>query len=93
MTGYSDPKDLWDISSDIGELANCEVDLLDFRAASTVMQYQILTTGKRLFAVDSTYGFSVGGYEATLLSAMTALNEARTGILADIQKDGTVYHR
>ena len=91
VAGYADPIDLWDISSDIAELVTCEVDLLDFRAASTVMQYQILTTGQRLFAVDSADGFSVGGYEATLLSAMTALNEARASLLADIQKDGTVY--
>lgn len=93
VAGYADPIDLWDISSDIAELVNCEVDLLDFRAASTVMQYQILVTGQRLFAVNSADGFCVGGYEATLLSAMTALNEARAGLLADIQKDGTVYGR
>lgn len=89
VAGYADPIDLWDISSDLAELVNCEVDLLDFRAASTVMQYQILTKGECLFAVDS----SIGSYEASLLSEMTALNEARTGVLADIQKDGSVYGR
>lgn len=93
VTGYADAIDLWDISSEIAELVNCEVDLLDFRAASTVMQYQILTTGQRLFAIEGADVFSVGSYEATLFSAMTALNEARAGVLADIQKDGTVYGR
>lgn len=39
VAGYADVIELWDISSDIAELVNCEVDLLDFRAASTVMQY------------------------------------------------------
>ena len=53
VAGYADPIDLWDISSDLAELVHCEVDLLDFRAASTVMQYQILTKGDRLFAIDS----------------------------------------
>ena len=86
VPGYADVIDLWDISSDIAELLHCEVDLLDFRAASTVMQYQILTKGQRLYAVD----LQVGSYEATLLSAMTALNEARSGLLADIKKDGTI---
>lgn len=89
VAGYADPIDLWDISSDLAELVNCEVDLLDFRAASTVMQYQILTKGERLFAVDN----SIGSYESSLLSEMTALNEARAGVLADIQKDGSVYGR
>lgn len=89
VAGYADPIDLWDISSDLAELVNCEVDLLDFRAASTVMQYQILTKGARLFAIDS----SIGSYESSLLSEMTALNEARAGVLADIQKDGSVYGR
>ncbi len=89
VEGYADPIDLWDISSDLAELVHCEVDLLDFRAASTVMQYQILTKGDRLFAIDS----SISSYESSLLSEMTALNEARAGVLADIQKDGSVYGR
>jgi len=87
--GYADVIELWDISSDIAELANCEVDLLDFRAASTVMQYQILTTGKRLFAID----YNVDIYEAAVLSEMTRLNEGRTGLLGDIREQGTVYGR
>ncbi len=89
VAGYADPIDLWDISSDLAELVNCDVDLLDFRAASTVMQYQILTKGIRLYATDNT----IGSYESSLLSAMTALNEARAGVLADIQQDGSVYGR
>jgi predicted nucleotidyltransferase len=89
VPGYADVVELWDISSDIAELANCEVDLLDFRAASTVMQYQILTKGQCLFAIDS----SVGVYEAMVLSQMTALNEARAGLLQDIREEGAVYGR
>lgn len=89
VAGYADVIELWDISSDIAELANCEVDLLDFRAASTVMQYQILTTGKRLFATD----YNVDIYEAAVLSEMTKLNEARAGLLSDIREEGAVYGR
>ena len=89
VPGYADVIELWDISSDIAELVNCEVDLLDFRAASTVMQYQILMTGQRLFAIDS----SVGVYEAMVLSQMTTLNEARAGLIQDIREQGAVYGR
>lgn len=88
VAGYADPIDLWDISGDLAELVNCEVDLLDFRAITTVMQYQILTKGERIFAVDGT----IGSYEATQLSAMTALNEARARLLEDIQTDGFIYN-
>lgn len=66
VPGYADVIDLWDISSDLAELLHCEVDLLDFRAASTMVQYQILTKGQRLYAVDQ----QVGIYEATLLSTL-----------------------
>lgn len=89
VAGYANVIELWDISSDIAELVNCEVDLLDFRAASTVMQYQILMTGQCLFAIDS----SVGVYEAMVLSQMTALNEARAGLIQDIREEGAVYGR
>ncbi len=87
VEGYVDVVELWDISGDIADAINCDVDLLDFRAATTVMQYQILSKGQRWFARDS----SVDCYEATLLSAMTALNEARAGVLADIREEGSIY--
>ena len=64
-----------------------DVDLLDFRAASTVMQYQILSTGTRLLAINP----DLNSYEAGVLSEMTNLNEARQGLIQDIQQQGTVY--
>ena len=50
VAGYAEPLLLWDLSGHLADMAKCEVDLLDMRAASTVMQYQILTTGIRLWA-------------------------------------------
>lgn len=85
--GYLDPIDLWDISSDLAEVLQMDVDLLDFRAASTVMQYQILSTGTRLLAINP----DLNSYEAGVLSEMTNLNEARQGLIQDIQQQGTVY--
>jgi len=85
--GYLEPIDLWDISSDLAEVLQMDVDLLDFRAASTVMQYQILSTGTRLLAIHP----DLNSYEAGVLSEMTNLNEARQGLIQDIQRQGTVY--
>lgn len=65
----------------------CPVDLLDLRAASTVMQHQILTTGERLWAKDVRAGL----FEAAMLTEKLHLDEMRHDLLLDIQTRGTVY--
>ena len=89
LPGYAEPLHLWDLAGRLADVVNRHVDLLDFRAASTVMQYQIITTGQRLWhsGVDS------GLFESYVLSEMTALNTARAGLLADIRKEGHIYAR
>ena len=89
VAGYADPLALWALSGDLADLAGCPVDLLDLRAASTVMQHQIITTGQRWWAKDAQAAL----YEAAILSEKTALDTARAGLLSDIQKRGTVYGR
>lgn len=89
VAGYADPWELFDLASRLADLVGCEVDLLDLRAASTVMQYQVITTGERWWAKD----VQAGIYEAAILSEKTALDEARAGLLADIQQRGVVYGR
>ena len=87
VAGYADPVTLWEVAGQIADLAGCPVDLLDFRAASTVMQFRILSTGQRWWAADSRADL----YEAAVLSEKTELDSARAGLLADIQRDGRVY--
>lgn len=89
VAGYADALALFDLAGDLADVAACPVDLLDLRAASTVMQYQILTTGQRWWAKDGQAAL----FEAAILSEKTALDTARTGLLADIQKKGTIYGR
>lgn len=89
VAGYADPVTLWEVAGQIADLAGCPVDLLDFRAASTVMQFRILSTGQRWWAADSRADL----YEAAVLSEKTELDSARAGLLADIQRDGRVYDR
>ena len=89
VAGYADPWELFDLASRLADLVGCEVDLLDLRAASTVMQYQVITTGERWWAKD----VQAGIYEDAILSEKTALDEARAGLLADIQQRGVVYGR
>lgn len=47
VAGYADPVLLFDLAGQLADQAGCAVDLVDLRAASTVMQYQIITMGER----------------------------------------------
>ena len=87
VAGYADTVVLFDLAGELADVAGCAVDLLDLRAASTVMQYQILTTGQRWWCKDSQAAL----FEAAVLSEKTELDAARAGVLADIQQRGTVY--
>jgi predicted nucleotidyltransferase len=89
VAGYADPLALFELAGDLADLAGCPVDLLDLRAASTVMQYQIITTGERWWARDAQAAL----FEAAVLSEKCELDAARAGLLADIQQRGTVYGR
>jgi predicted nucleotidyltransferase len=89
VAGYADPLTLWTLSGHLADLASCPVDLLDLRAASTVMQYRVLTTGRRLWAELP----AADAFEAFVLSEKLALDTARAGLLEDIRERGTVYGR
>jgi predicted nucleotidyltransferase len=87
VAGYADPLHLWDLSHRLADIAGCPVDLVDLRAASTVMQYQVLMHGKRLWA----QGLEADLFECFVMGEKLALDEARAGTLADIAADGRVY--
>jgi predicted nucleotidyltransferase len=89
LEGYADPVALFELSGDLADLAGCPVDLLDMRAASTVMQYQILTTGEVWWRKDVRAGL----FEAAMLSEKMSLDQARAGVLHDVSLAGLVYGR
>jgi uncharacterized protein len=80
---YADPLRLWDLSVELSDVAHCAVDLLDLRAVSTVMQHQIVTTGKRLWSKDVQAGlFECIGYgpaSRLQFTQMLLLHDAITG--------------
>jgi len=71
----------------LADITHCPVDLLDFRAASTVMQNQILTRGRRLWAKDVRAGL----FEAAMLNEKIYLDQMRQGLILDVQKRGAVH--
>lgn len=88
VEGYADPIQLFTLAATLADALGYEVDLLDLRAASTVMQYQVLQ-GERLWAKDTAAGI----FEAMVLSEKMALDEARAPLLQDIDERGYVYGR
>ena len=89
VAGYADPLQLFDLSGELADLAGCPVDLVDLRAASTVLQHQVLMHGQRWWARDPEAGL----FEAAALSEKTAFDAARAGLLADIDRSGVVHGR
>lgn len=89
IAGYVNPSLRWMLAGELSDLVHRPVDLVDLRSASTVMQYQIITTGERLWSE----GAEAGIYEAFILSRKTELDTARAGLLNDIYQSGVVYGR
>ena len=89
VEGYADPVTLFELSGELADITGCTVDLLDLRAASTVMQHEVLTSGQRLWAKDVRAGL----FEAAMLTEKLHLNKMRQGLVEDIQARGFVYGR
>jgi len=87
VAGYAGPLQLWEIASQLSDVAGCPVELLDLRAASTVMQYQVITKGKLLWGKHPETAL----FECFVLSEKNELDVARAGLLTDIAKRGNVY--
>ncbi len=69
-------------------ILNRYVDLVDLRAASTVMQMQVLLTEECLFCGDVQ---ARDLFEMIVYASYARLNEERAGILEDIRTRGSVY--
>lgn len=89
VAGFADPVLLWDVSGDLANMLGCSVDLIDLRAATTVMQHQVITQGRCLWAMD----IRAPLFEAAMLSEKTELDDARAGLIRDIETRGSVYGR
>ena len=82
--------DRWTLQEDLAAELGRDVDLIDLRAASTVMQAQVLDKGMVLAEADRT---ARQQFEMQVCSAYVILNEERAGILEDVQARGHIYGR
>jgi uncharacterized protein len=90
LDGPVDPIHLWEAGEAIASRLDVDVDLIDLLTANTVLKYQIVTNGRRIFAVDP---LEAERYEIFILNDMMELNEARAPLIADIVREGRVYGR
>lgn len=87
VPGYAQPLQRWELAQQLATALGCEVDLLDLRAASTVMQYQVLMTGRCLWAQQPAAAL----FECFVLNEKLDFDAARAGLLADIAQRGSIY--
>jgi len=78
----------YELLSEASLLAGCSVDLVDLRAASTVMSWQVLESGRLVYGSDSRF---VAEFEVMILSRYCAFAEERHELLESIQQQGYVH--
>jgi len=79
---------LFQIAQDLAIQLHRDVDLLDLRAASTVMRAQVIATGQCLDSKDEP---ARAEFEMYAYSNYARLNEERRDILRDIKERGLIY--
>ena len=87
VEGRADPVLLFELMGELADLAGCPVDLLDLRAASTVMQHQVLTSGEQLWAKD----IQADLFAAAMLTEKLWFDARRAPLVQDVIKRGSVY--
>lgn len=83
-----DPVALFHLAGELATLAGRDVDLVDMIRCSTVMRAQIVATGDLVYCRDP---YLCDDFAATAFSRYAHLNEARRGILDDIQARGSIH--
>jgi len=79
---------LWEVTQEIAIALKRDIDLLDLKSSSTVMQMQVVANGKRIYCADDMF---CEKFEDFVFSSYALLNEERNGILEDIKSRGNIY--
>lgn len=79
---------LSDCRNDLEEALKREVDLVNLRLASTVFQFQVVTTGRLIHRGDTNV---IDEFEMYTLSFYQKLNDERAEILQEFFKTGRAY--
>jgi predicted nucleotidyltransferase len=85
-----DPLARFELQERLAVALHRDVDLVDLRAASTVMRMQVIAHGIPLAVFDAG---ETQRFEAYTYSDYARLNEERKAILEQVRRDRTVYGR
>ena len=86
--GVVDQLQLWKLAQELAVIAGKDVDLIDLNNASTVMQMQVVSQGRRLMCRST---IACETFEDFVFSDYARLNEERAEILVSIQQQGVIY--
>ncbi len=78
----------WELAQKIAAHINRDVDLVDLAEASTVMRYQIIGYGKRIYCANEN---ACAEFEILAISMYLRFNEERKPLLEAIHKTGKIY--
>lgn len=70
------------------EIAGCDLDLVDLRQVSTVLQKEVVMRGRRIYCAD---GLAADEFDLSVMSRYQKLNEERAAILEQFQATGRAY--
>ncbi len=87
----SEPMDAllrWKLIQQLAIALNRDVDLVDLSTATTVMQFQVVSTGERVFTADPV---DMEWWELKVYQLYLTLNDDRKPILEAIQQTGRIY--
>lgn len=85
-----DPMRRFELQERLAVALRRNVDLVDLRAASTVMQMQVVSTGEALAVFDHA---EKERFEMYVYSSYARLNEERKAIVEQVLREGTVHGR
>lgn len=80
--------EVFNISQELADILNREVDLIDLNKASTVLRAQILGTGRIIYSSDKK---KMDEFQIKVFKEYCLLNEERQVILDKIRERGSIY--
>ncbi len=83
-----DPSTRWELQERLAEAVGADVDLVDLRAASTVMRVEVL---RDAVVIYDAHDKARQEFEAFALADYARLNEERRAIVEDARRRGTVH--
>ena len=81
-------EDRWALQEALARRLKVDVDLVDLRAVPTVMQKQVVATGKTVFCQDDP---KRRAFEGQVLAGYARLNEERREVLRRVSVEGRVH--